>query len=181
MGFDDRKRPAGDPVPRRAGDGRLPGARWRGARRHSDGAPWDQRGAGRSDPTGPFSIERSVADLEALRTHFGHGRWVLFGHSWGANLAILYGQRHPERVAGIAYVCGTGLEWWPVFTQMHKQNQQARLERRAAVEALPVVHRRALEGCGHFPWLEDGHAFTALIRPYAADMLATLDRESRGW
>ena len=89
---------------------------------------WDQRGAGRSDPEGPFSIARSVADLEALRTYFGHERWVLVGHSWGANLAILYGQRHPERVAGIVYVCGTGLEWWPVYRQLHKQNQRARLD-----------------------------------------------------
>lgn len=102
---------------------------------------WDQRGAGRSDPVGPFSLERFVADLEALRIHFGHERWVLFGHSWGANLAILYGQRHPARVAGIVYVCGTGLEWWPAFTQRHKQNQQARLEGTAA-DRLRELHGR---------------------------------------
>ena len=231
---------------------------------------WDQRGAGRSGPDGPFSIERSVADLEGVRTHFGHDSWVLVGHSWGANLAILYAQRHPQRVAGIVYVCGTGLEWWPVYTRVHKENQRARLDgamgqrlrelhgkerndqeqheyewlylltefadrdrapelaslvhdhdrrypvnqeanrainadlrslaideqreacRRIAVPvlvvdclgdprppaandslvaALPVARRMALDGCGHFPWLEDPDAFQALVRPFVAEVL----------
>jgi proline iminopeptidase len=32
---------------------------------------YDQRGGGRSDPTGPYTIERSVADLDELRAFFG--------------------------------------------------------------------------------------------------------------
>jgi proline iminopeptidase len=70
---------------------------------------WDQRGSGRSDPAGPFTIARFVAHLEALRTHVGHEQWTLLGHSWGANLAIHYAQAHPARVRGIVYLCGTGL------------------------------------------------------------------------
>jgi pimeloyl-ACP methyl ester carboxylesterase len=31
--------------------------------------------------TGPFVIERFVADLEEFRTHWGHERWVLSGQS----------------------------------------------------------------------------------------------------
>src|SRR4051812_29840353 len=47
---------------------------------------WEQRGCGRSDRVGPYSVARYLADLEALRRHFGHRRWLLLGHSWGAGL-----------------------------------------------------------------------------------------------
>ena len=77
---------------------------------------WDQRGAGRSDRSGPYSVGRSVADLDALRVHFGHERWALIGHSWGANLAILYAQRHPDRVtelvlASVVTTTAREIEW----------------------------------------------------------------------
>jgi len=42
-----------------------------------------------------------VADLERLREHLGIRRWLLFGGSWGATLALAYAQAHPERVAGL--------------------------------------------------------------------------------
>ena len=51
---------------------------------------WEQRGCGRSDRVGPYSIARCIADLEALRRHFGHERWLVVGHSWGAGLALRY-------------------------------------------------------------------------------------------
>ncbi|MPZ65781.1 MAG: alpha/beta fold hydrolase [Pseudonocardiaceae bacterium] len=69
---------------------------------------WEQRGCGRSDRTGPYSVARSVADLEFLRRRFGHQRWVVAGHSWGAGLALRYALIHPDRVLGVLYVSGTG-------------------------------------------------------------------------
>ncbi|WP_406186228.1 alpha/beta fold hydrolase [Streptomyces sp. NBC_01006] len=56
---------------------------------------WDQRGAGRSDRVGPYSLAQSVADLDAIRTHTGHERVVLLGHSYGAHLALIYALTHP--------------------------------------------------------------------------------------
>lgn len=70
---------------------------------------WEQRGCGRSDRTGPYSIARYLADLEFLRRHFGHERWLVAGHSWGAGLALRYALAHPERVLGVLYVSGTGV------------------------------------------------------------------------
>lgn len=72
---------------------------------------YDQRGSGRSRSEGPFDVESFVADLEALREHWGHGRWVVGGHSWGANLALFYALEHPDRTLGVIYLAGTGLEW----------------------------------------------------------------------
>ncbi|MCE7984449.1 MAG: alpha/beta hydrolase [Caldilinea sp. CFX5] len=63
---------------------------------------YDQVGAGRSsrlqDPSG-YTIERSVADLEAIRQQIGAEQIILIGHSYGAGVAALYSARHGEHVA----------------------------------------------------------------------------------
>ncbi|MBC9723502.1 alpha/beta fold hydrolase [Streptomyces sp. TRM68367] len=71
---------------------------------------WDQRGCGRSERcAGPWTSERFVADLDAVRRHFGLERTALLGHSWGAQLALSYTLAHPERVSALIYVAGTGI------------------------------------------------------------------------
>jgi len=62
---------------------------------------FDQRGCARSHPLG--SIEQNttqdlIADIEALRKHLSIERWMLFGGSWGATLALLYAQEYPKQV-----------------------------------------------------------------------------------
>ena len=64
----------------------------------------DQRGAGRSRPLGETrdnTTEHLVADLEALRSHLGIDRWLVFGGSWGSTLALAYAQSHPDRCLGL--------------------------------------------------------------------------------
>ncbi|MDQ0686456.1 proline iminopeptidase [Streptomyces achromogenes] len=94
----------------------------------SDAIRWDQRGCGRSQRCdGPWTTERFVADLEAVRRHFGLGRMTLLGHSWGAQLALSYALAHPGRVRALIYVSGTGIgpdaDWHPAY----KANFLARL------------------------------------------------------
>ncbi len=63
---------------------------------------FDQRGCGRSRPHASIEANTTwhlVADIERLRTLFGIRRWIVFGGSWGATLALAYAQTHPERVA----------------------------------------------------------------------------------
>jgi proline iminopeptidase len=62
---------------------------------------YDQRGGGRSTGDPPFTVDRFVADLDALRTHWGHPSWIVAGHSWGGWLSLLYALRFPSRVRGI--------------------------------------------------------------------------------
>lgn len=64
---------------------------------------FDQRGAGRSTPAAGIEANTTwhlVDDMEALRSHLGIERWLVFGGSWGATLALAYGVRHPEHCAG---------------------------------------------------------------------------------
>ncbi|MGW2702467.1 alpha/beta fold hydrolase [Streptomyces sp. NPDC001340] len=81
---------------------------------------WDQRGCGRSERCdGPWTSERFVADLDAVRRHFGLERMALLGHSWGAQLALSYALAHPDRVGSLVYVAGTGIgpdsDWYGAF------------------------------------------------------------------
>lgn len=64
----------------------------------------DQRGAGRSTPTGGLAHNTTahlLADLEAIRTRLGIARWLVFGGSWGAALGLLYAEAHPDAVSGL--------------------------------------------------------------------------------
>lgn len=65
---------------------------------------FDQRGAGRSTPPGAIESNTTrdlVADIETLRLHRGINRWLVFGGSWGALLALAYAQSHPRHCLGL--------------------------------------------------------------------------------
>ena len=62
---------------------------------------FDQRGCGRSRPHA--MVERNttwdlVGDIEVIRQTLGIERFILFGGSWGATLALIYAISHPARV-----------------------------------------------------------------------------------
>ena len=86
---------------------------------------WDQRGCGRSERRGPFSLGRSAADLDAVRRGLGLDRIAVLGHSWGATLGLRYALDYPERVTALIYVSGTGLGW--AWQQPFQRNITARL------------------------------------------------------
>ena len=63
---------------------------------------FDQRGCGRSRPHARVEDNTTwhlVADIELIRTALGVDRWLVFGGSWGATLALIYAQAHPDQVA----------------------------------------------------------------------------------
>jgi proline iminopeptidase len=67
---------------------------------------YDQRGGGRSPvPRNvPVGWAEHVADLEALRAHFGLDHLTVLGYSWGGLLALLYALEHRDRVERLALV-----------------------------------------------------------------------------
>ncbi|WP_170438557.1 prolyl aminopeptidase [Ruegeria arenilitoris] len=105
---------------------------------------FDQRGCGRSRPTA--SVENNttwhlVADIERLRKLFEIDDWIVFGGSWGATLALIYAQTHPDRVTrlvlrgvflatqaelGWFYGGGAGKFWpeqWARFTSLLRDSE----------------------------------------------------------
>lgn len=63
----------------------------------------DQRGRGESDwdPERGYYTDRYVADLESLVDQLGFERFHLLGHSMGGTNSLVYGKRHPERIASM--------------------------------------------------------------------------------
>lgn len=71
---------------------------------------YDQLGAGYSDvvhDTSLFNIPHFVEELELLRRHLALDRVHLYGHSWGATLALEYYRAHPEHVASLTLASET--------------------------------------------------------------------------
>jgi proline iminopeptidase len=67
----------------------------------------DQRACGRSRPhasdrgvgLGKNTTPHLLADLEQLRRQLEVNRWLVFGVSWGATLALAYAERFPQQVS----------------------------------------------------------------------------------
>lgn len=100
---------------------------------------WDQRGCGRSQRRGPYSLARFVADLEAVRDQVAGPRTAVLGHSWGAHLALRYAIEHPERVSHLIYVSGTGIDpergWHPHYERNLRLRLGRHLQRWEALRA----------------------------------------------
>ena len=127
------------------GGGCSPGMRRFFDPRHYRAVLFDQRDCGRSSPLA--SVENNttwdlVADIERIRSELGIERWIVFGGSWGACLALLYAQRHPDRVEALVlrgvftmtqaeldwfYGGGAGSFWpdqWRAFTGMVPESER---------------------------------------------------------
>ncbi|MFE2535163.1 alpha/beta fold hydrolase [Streptomyces sp. NPDC059371] len=108
----------------------------------------DPRGTGGSAvPADPASYrcDRLVDDVEALREHLGLDRMDLLAHSAGTNLAVLYAQRHPERVGRLALITPSvfalGIEIAPEVrreTALLRKDEPWFPEAFAALEAIVV-------------------------------------------
>lgn len=81
---------------------------------------FDQRGCGRSMPTASVeanTTQHLIADIETIRVALEIDDFTLFGGSWGATLALLYAEAHPERVRqlvlrGVFLATRAELDWF---------------------------------------------------------------------
>ncbi len=67
---------------------------------------FEQRGCGRSDAAGPYDIQTCLQDIEAIRRYYEIERWIIGGHSFGADLALLYALAYPQAAAGVVCLAG---------------------------------------------------------------------------
>jgi proline iminopeptidase len=81
---------------------------------------FDQRGCGRSQPHASVSENTTwhlVRDIELIRETLEISQWIVFGGSWGATLALIYAQAHPEPVLalvlrGVFLATQSELDWF---------------------------------------------------------------------
>ncbi|HEY7834867.1 MAG TPA: alpha/beta hydrolase [Ktedonobacterales bacterium] len=120
---------------------------------------YDQRACGRSSGEADYDLAAAIADLEALRAHWGLASWIVGGHSAGATLALAYFLMYPRETAGLIYLCGTGLG--DAWHAEYRANHDARLmpDERARLDELPQQRARA-ERDGN------GAEYAALDREY---------------
>jgi proline iminopeptidase len=86
---------------------------------------FEQRGCGRSPSVPPYDIETCLIDLESIRNHYKIDRFVIGGHSWGADLALFYALEHAENVAGLICISGGRIhndrEWHSEYERRKEQ------------------------------------------------------------
>jgi len=81
---------------------------------------FDQRGCGRSRPHASVAHNTTwhlVEDIEKIRRTLEIDSWLVFGGSWGATLALIYAQQHPDRVRhlilrGVFLMTKAELDWF---------------------------------------------------------------------
>jgi pimeloyl-ACP methyl ester carboxylesterase len=80
---------------------------------------YDRRGYGRSTDVGPpWTVEANVDDLEVLLDESSRAPAIVFGHSFGGNVALALAARRSELVEAVV-VFETPLSWlesWPSTT-----------------------------------------------------------------
>ncbi|MGH2586439.1 MAG: alpha/beta fold hydrolase, partial [Dehalococcoidia bacterium] len=105
---------------------------------------YEQRACGRSSGGIPYTMARSVADLEAVRRHWGYDRWLVGGVSFGAALALAYAIEHPQRVQGLVYVsCVVRLAGQPDWTAQFRLARVERIPEPERGRYLELQRRRA--------------------------------------
>jgi len=132
----------------------------------------DQRGSGRSTPPGATRANTTdllVRDLETIRRRLGIDRWLLFGGSWGATLALAYAQRHGGAVSGMI-LRGTFLARREDLAWFFGADGAARVFPDAYSELLRVV-----------PSAERGDLIGAYHRRVHGDDAAVADESARAW
>jgi proline iminopeptidase len=67
---------------------------------------FEPRGCGRSIWDGNYGLETLLADAEQVRHAYGFEQIIAVGHSAGANAALAYALRYPERISGVIGIAG---------------------------------------------------------------------------
>ena len=123
---------------------------------------FDQRGCGRSKPHASVeynTIWHLISDMQKIRELLEIDIWLLFGGSWGATLALVYAQTHPERarhlvLRGVFLMTQSELDWfygggagqfWPELWERFK----AMIPAEERGDFIRAYHKRLFSGTHH--------------------------------
>lgn len=130
---------------------------------------YDRRGYGRSKPhDGPFTMHDQVDDLMEL---MGDRRAVLFGHSFGGDVALAAAERSPGLVRAVAVYETplSWLDWWPGSTRSWPPGQDPAVAAEGFMRRMIGDERwDALPARSRTERLEEGAALTMELADLAA-------------
>ncbi len=154
----------------------TPGVMARGATFRSAGFAtiyFDQAGGGKSKKLAArdYTIDRAVADLEALRIATGQNKMILWGNSYGASLATLYANRFPDRVAGIILTSPGSYPGTHAAHNYSKSNRGKIKLGKALSDAVNAVDRDGAAAEAKLSQAEAGRLFDELAN---ADMMSAM-------
>lgn len=131
---------------------------------------YDQIGGGQSAriPASGYNLARMIGDLEALRISLGVENLVLWGNSWGAQLAVLYGQAYPGRVAAFVLTSPGGFPG-ENFRRDYKGTKRTSVTiGRELTAAINQIDRKGGGAEASVSQVDGGRLFDAVV---SADML----------
>lgn len=72
---------------------------------------FDPKGCGRSsyDENG-YDIKSCIEDIEAIRRAYSYEKWLIIGHSWGADIGLAYSIQYPQSIISFVSISGTGIQ-----------------------------------------------------------------------
>jgi proline iminopeptidase len=109
---------------------------------------FDPKGCGRSiyDGNG-YDIEACLKDIEKIREGYSLKKWVVIGHSWGADLGLAYSLLYPNSVLGYVSISGTGIQNDRDWKEAYNRNKVVIDEQKPNVmyEANKIVHRSLID------------------------------------
>jgi proline iminopeptidase len=101
----------------------------------------DQRGTGRSELTNLWAealqLPVLLEDLEAVRLQLGVSQLEVLGHSWGANLGLLYAAFYPNSVSKLLAIAPG-----PINSGFNKVAQSNYLKGFSAIDAINLAELR---------------------------------------
>ncbi|WP_423408967.1 alpha/beta fold hydrolase [Heyndrickxia sp. MSNUG] len=120
---------------------------------HCEVIMFDPKGCGRSSYDGyGYDLESSLQDIESIREEYGYKKWIVIGHSWGADLGLAYSLLFPQSILGYVSISGTGIQndrdWKAAYNQ--KKLLIDELKPDFEFEANEIVHRSLIDSWRSF-------------------------------
>ncbi|WP_410983152.1 alpha/beta fold hydrolase [Bacillus cereus] len=90
---------------------------------------FDPRGCGRSEFGGiGYGVKECIEDMERIREHYKIKKWIVMGHSWGADLALAYAMLQSNSLLGFVSISGTGIQNDRDWKRAYKEGLEGRGE-----------------------------------------------------
>ena len=118
----------------------------------------------------PYNIETCLIDLENIRNYYKVDHWIIGGHSWGADLALIYASEYTPHVAGLICRTISRLRVPALFVYGDKDIRPSWPFEQLA-NLLPNAHFESIEGAEHVFWFSHPNELKSILRDFVDDII----------